>query len=447
MSIKVKYDQVLINLLKSVFYESPSNVDEFLPIVKNMKNIPNILTLLYGNINTQIDLDNIISLVFFLKDLFSENNDLIPLFLERCVNNKKNFLKSLVNLYLNNQMDVQVQTLLEDLINNINFTVSVQKNIFEHIYQRLSTYFNIRQIPKNESRQILTGKLFIKHLKLLNIFYTDLKNENKTEENEKKSTNVEDKIIRNYFYFNGLNSGITISLNKNSTNLNIDSPSLIEGLSLIFYVNLNKELLDDYFNSVLPSSNYKIKLIKIIIGKHEICVELKDSENISIWVEGNESDKINISKDFKYDLWNSIILLIEPNSSKKRGELKIVVNEGVHISSLSLPKNFNMSENIDNIILFENLIGKATSISFFSFLIDEKLLNFFNKTLYGGFYKNILLLKFFNSINKDFYKTVKNYRDYEKIKKENHTDKFYNFNIDLKDFQKKNYKYYLSFYV
>ena len=437
MSIKVKYDQVLINLLKSVFYESPSDVDEFLPIVKDMKNIPNILSFLNTNKNSQKDLDNSISLVFFLKNLFSENNDLIPLFLERCVNNKESFLKSLADLYLNEQIDVQAQTLLGDLINNINYTASVQKDIFEHIYQKLSIFYNINQRPINESKKILTGKILIKHLKLLNIFYTDLKNENKPEENEKKSTNVEDKIIRNYFYFNGLNSGITISLNKNSTNLNIESPTLVEGLSLIVYVNLSKELLDDYFNSVLPSSNSKINLIKLLIGEHEICVELKDSENISIRVDKNESDKINISKDFKYDLWNSILFLIEPNSSRKKGELKIVVNEGEHISSLSLPKNFTMSEKIDNIILFENLIGKATSISFFSFLIEEKLLKFFNKTLYGGFYKNKLLLKFLNSIDKDFCKTIKNYREYEKIKKEKLPDKAYNISIGLKDFQKK----------
>ena len=196
MSIKVKYDQVLINLLKSVFYESPSDVDEFLPIVKDMKNIPNILSFLNTNKNSQKDLDNSISLVFFLKNLFSENNDLIPLFLERCVNNKKSFLKSLADLYLNEQIDVQAQTLLGDLINNINYTVSVQKDIFEHIYQKLSIFYNINQRPINESKKILTGKILIKHLKLLNIFYTDLKNENKPEENEKKSTNVEDKRHR-----------------------------------------------------------------------------------------------------------------------------------------------------------------------------------------------------------------------------------------------------------
>ena len=89
-------------------------------------------------------------------------------------------------------------------------------------------------------------------------------------------------------------------MNRSSTNLNIDSPSLVDGLSLIFYVNLEKELLDNYFKTVLPTANTKVYLIKLLIGEHVLCVELKNSETISIIIDQEESKEISISNDFKY---------------------------------------------------------------------------------------------------------------------------------------------------
>ena len=92
MSIKIVYNNQLISLLNSIFYASPHEKDEFLPIVKDMKNIPNIIQFINLNKNVQINLDNIISLIFYLKNLFSENNDLIQLFIKNCLKKNKNFL-------------------------------------------------------------------------------------------------------------------------------------------------------------------------------------------------------------------------------------------------------------------------------------------------------------------------------------------------------------------
>ena len=447
MSIKVNYDTELMELMDSIFYHSPSEEDEFLPIIKEMKNIPNIISFINKDNNLQTNLDNNICLIFFLKNLFSENNDLIPLFIKRCNKDKKTFLESLVNLYLEESIVGQSQTLLEDLINNINFTVSVNKDIFEYIYQKLSFYFNIEQNSNGDKITYLSENVLLKYLRLLNIFYTDIKNENKDinekgdkkdnkEKSEKKSRNPEDKIIRNYFYFNGLNSKLTLSLNKSSNNINIDTPTLVEGLTLAFYVNLDKNILDYYFKTVLLNSNVKVSLIKLIIGEHQISLELKSSESFSIVLDNKESNKIKFSSEFKYNLWNSIILMIEPKSITKKGVIKIAVNECVYVSSLSLPKNFNVNEKVDNIILFENLLGKVTSISLFSFQIDDKLLNFFNSKLYGGFYKNRLLFKFLHSIDKKFCQTIQDYSEYERFKRDNPTGKIYNISIGAKDIHK-----------
>ena len=442
MSIKVKYDNTLMSLLNSIFYPSPDEPDEFLPIVKDMKNIPNIISFLNSDKNIQMDLNNNISLVFFLKNLFSENNDLMPLFIKRCVQNKKTLLESIIDLYLNDKVYGESQALLEDFIKDVNFSVSVNRNIFEYIYQKISVYYNVYQKEKNEKIN-LTGKLLLKYLKLLHIFYTDVKNENKEQEEKdsdakktEEKKNNEDKIIRNYLYFNGLNSRLTLSLNKTSTNLNIDSPSLVDGLSLIFYLNLEKELLDNYFNTVLPTANTKVYLIKLLVGDHVLCIEMKNSETFTIIVDQEESNEISISNDFKYYSWNCFMLLIEPKSSKKKGGIKIQINEKIYESSITLPKSFYSNDKIDNIILFDNLIGKLTSIALFSFLIEGKLIKFFNTTLYGGFYKNKYLFRFLHSINKKFCQTIKNYREYERFKTDKPTDKLYNLSIDLKDINK-----------
>ena len=177
MSISVKYDQTFINLMGSIFYQSTTEEDEFLPIVKNMNNIPNIISYINTNNNIQMNLDNNISLVFFLKNLFSENSDLMPLFIKRCVKDKRTFLESLVNLYLEEKIVGQYQTLLEDLINNINYNVSVDKSVFEFIYQKLSYYFNVDHHSNSDKITYLSEKDLLKFLRLLNIFYTDLKNE------------------------------------------------------------------------------------------------------------------------------------------------------------------------------------------------------------------------------------------------------------------------------
>ena len=92
-------------------------------------------------------------------------------------------------------------------------------------------------------------------LKLLRIFYTDIKSE--CEDTENKSTKDEDKIIRNFIYFNGENSGMTMSLNKETNNINVDTPTLSEGFSLIFYINLNRAIIDEYFSNILSAKKQK----------------------------------------------------------------------------------------------------------------------------------------------------------------------------------------------
>ena len=192
MSIKVTYNNQLISLLNSIFYESPIDKGEFLPIVRDLKNIPNVIPFLNLDKNISSNLNNSISLIFFLKNLFLENNDLIPLFIKNCFKNKKSLFTSLIDLYLEEKTDEKALIMIEDLINNINFNISISNNVFEYIYQQLNGFFNMNQKIKNEKTKTLTVPIFLKIMKLLNIFYTDIKKEN--ELTEKAGNNVEDKI-------------------------------------------------------------------------------------------------------------------------------------------------------------------------------------------------------------------------------------------------------------
>ena len=433
MSIKVTYNRQLISFLNSIFYESPNETDEFLPIIKDARNIPNIIPFINIFQDAEMNLDNAVSLIFFLKNLFLENNDLIPVFIKLCTKNKITFLESLVNLYLQEKLPNESLIMIEDLINDINYNVSICKNIFEYIYQKLNIYFNIKQTVNKNNNKILTESVLLRYLKLLNIFYTDIKKENELTEQQK--SNNEDKIIRNFFYFNGQNSGITLSLNKTSNNLSIDSPTLIDGCTVIFYVNLDKEILDKYFQAFFSADNENIILVQLIFHTHIISLELKNSHHISILVDEVESEPIDISKVFKYNMWNCIMLLIEPKS-KKKGIIKVAINETIFTSSVCITKNFDFNEKIDNIILFDHLIGKVTSIIFFSYLIENnKLLHFFNTT-YGGFYKNKILSRFLYSIDKDYFKNIKNFKENEKFKADKNMAKIYNLSIGIKDINK-----------
>ena len=60
MSIKVSYNQQLISLLNSIFYESEDESDEFLPVIKDMENIPNIIPLININPKDEMNVENAI---------------------------------------------------------------------------------------------------------------------------------------------------------------------------------------------------------------------------------------------------------------------------------------------------------------------------------------------------------------------------------------------------
>ena len=369
------------SLLKEIFHKL-SKENNFLPIIKTFDNIRKIIPFLIDfNTNKEEDIKHNINLLSILKDFFNLNNNLIPLFMKISnLSNDMTFYECLINLYLNVNVNESQKQILEELIKIININYSLSKNLFEFIYQKLSKYF------KNNAKEKLTDKLFSRYLNLLSYLYTD------SSIYKKKK-----KQIKNYIYFNGINSGLSFLLNKSSCNLNTDFPTLEKGCTFVFWINLDKKLIEEYFK-ILPDKTF-ISFIKINVGGQVISLKLINPDNIVISTQDNLTNKIEITNLFNYNEWNNIIFIIEPSKGQKL-TTKIYINNNLINGTLTLKGDLNPKEKINNINLFENLLGKITSVLYFSFSIDNNLINYFSSI--QGFYKNKILLQLLSSFDKEY---------------------------------------------
>ena len=371
-------------LLKEVFFELPNNKNEFLPIIKSSNNIKQIiLFMITYNTNKEEDINQNINLLFILKEFFKINTNLIPLFMkDSFFSHKMQFYDCLINLYLNEKINDENKLILEDLINFLNANFSITKHNLEFIYQKMSKYFT------NEAKETLTESLLYRYLNILNHFYTD---------NSILNYDKNKKGIKNYLYFNGINSGLSFAINKYSCNLNTDFPTLEKGCSFVFWINLDRKLTEEYFK-ILPEKTY-VNFVKINIGGQIILFQLINPENIRICTKNNITNDIKINNIFIYNEWNNIILIIEPSKGKKLST-KLFINNKLINGTLILSENLNSREKINNINLFENFLGKISSIIYFSFVIDQNLINHFASI--KGFYKNKILLQLLNSFDKEY---------------------------------------------
>ena len=381
-------------LLKDIFYELPNNINSFLPIVKSSDKIKNVIPfLLTYDTNKEEDINQNINFLFILKEFFNINNNLIPLFMKNSIYyHNKSFYDCLLTLYLNENINDDDKLILEELINYINENYSISKQDLAFIYQELSKYF------KNEAKIKLTESLLYRYLNLLNHIYTDKISINK-DKNKKK--------VKNYIYFNGINSGLSFMINKNSCNVNTDFPTLEKGNSFVFWIKLERKLIEEYFK-ILPDKTY-ISFIKLNIGGDLILFQLINPDIIRLSCKDNSTNEININSFFNYNEWNTIIFIIEPNKGAKI-PFKIYINSHLLNFTLNLKQNINPKEKINSINLFENLLGKISSVISFSFVIDTNLINYF--TSIKGFNKKSILKGLFNSFDKEYYSLcIKNKKD------------------------------------
>ena len=373
----------LSELLKGIFFEELENIYEYVPIIRNSKNITKIIPFfLTHSKNNEEDMNSIINLVNLLQKFFKINNNLIPLFM----NNNfyaigKTFYECLIKLYLEEYICEENKLFIEELMKTININYSISKNIIETIYQNLSQYL------RNCGKNILTQSLLGRYLNLLSLMYSD------------PYSIIEDKEqnqIQNYIYFNGIDSQLSFVLNKFSNNHISDFPTLEKGFSVVFWIKLDFKLINEYFK--ILDDNIDINLIKINIGGELLIVKLIDPKSIIIANKEFSTKIIEIDKIFNYDDWNNIIFTVE----KKKNKLltKLYINNNQIDNFVYFTEKINWKEKINNIDLFENLLGKVSSILFFSFVIDMDLIIFFSTI--KGFYKKKLVKDFLFLIDKEY---------------------------------------------
>ena len=392
-----------IFLLTNIFDHLPNMTSRILPLISSSNNIRSFYSFLNYNNDSSDNYSPIkekLELLDILSKLFQMNNNLIFLFLKKCKSNIKSFFGPLIDIYLNeNTVDIKNKKIIEDLLLLIINNVSVNKNILDYIYQKLSKYFT------NDAKIKLTNDTFLKYLNLLDIFYTGNLIDDK---NENANNNIEvKKEIRNFIYLNGVKNKLSLIVNKSSNNINTDFPTLENGFSFITWIKLEKSLIDSYFLIHKGDTNYIINLIDINFGGHQIKLQLVDVNNILLVIDENiKSNYINISNNFKYNDWNSFAFIFY----SKKTSFKLYINQHLFNFYIDLKNIANLLEKkIDGITFFENLTGKSTSILFFSFSFDEdKLISLFYSIKETGFYKIKHLYRFLSSNDKEYSKYSKN---------------------------------------
>ena len=176
---------------------------------------------------------------------------------------------------------------LEEFLILINSYITLHKQIFDFIYQKLSKFFS------NRNKKKLNRIQFIRYLCLLKIFYKDTNISENTEKNENNENNIienrKSKIIKNYIYFSGYNNGLTFFENDNPTNGFISFPCLNNGISFIFWFNIKKDLLD-YQSQIYPDK--ETILIELTVGEYTIKLIFKEKKIFILKINEIESNKI-----------------------------------------------------------------------------------------------------------------------------------------------------------
>ena len=412
MSKKEEFEYII-----SSIFMFENEIDQTFPLLISSKNISNLIIYL---VNINNPLEKKIEIIKKLLSFFNFNENLINIFMRPIFYKSKliTIISPLIDLYISPSLKKDQIFLIEQFIKLIISHNSINKSTIEYVYQKLSLYF----VSNKNKLEFLDEKLFSKYLNLLYLLYSENIIPNKI--------NYE-KEIKNYIYFNGINSFLYLKLNEKSNNLNIDFPTLGNGISFIFCCFIKKELMKKYYET---DEKNKFILIDVKIGENQISLELEDLNNIKIIIDKKISNKIDINKSIKYDEWNNICFVMNIKSDNKL-YVNLTINNKNNNISLPLTKDFQIKEKINEIILFKNFFGLVTSVLFFSFELNQKQKEYFN-TLKYGINKQSVLYEFFLKNNNDFLSNGVNQHKYTnklKIDKSNNL-----FDFSMKKQSKKN---------
>ena len=412
MSEKDKNEIKNLNqILNSIFISDSSENDVLCPIINDKTKISDLISFLK---DTEYNIQEKIKIISIIYNLFTKNSSLIFLFMKKNISNSINFYEPLVDLYLSEEISKDNNEMIENIIKLISTKVTINKAPIQYLCQKLSNYFN--NLNNNEKMELLDENKMIKYLNLFKIFYLGDNNQNILND-------IIIKEVKNYIYFNGKGSGITLNINKNTINPNTDFPTIQYGMSFIMWIYIDLNLIKKY-KELHPDK--EIVLIKINFNENYIKLILQDIYTFHVYFNDTKSKTLQ-NNLIKINEWNNIIFsFYEKNSSNI--PIKLFINSVALSSNLSPPKKFNALKKITSIKLFENFIGKVSSFMMITKGLENKEVNYFSNKMKCGFYKNKILFDFILTNEKNYFANCKNYKYYEKFNSNNYSS-LYDFHL------------------
>ena len=398
-------------LLESIFKVSQNGQFSISPILNDSSNITNLILFLKDK---KINIIEKAEIIYILYQVFNANSVIIPLFMKNRITKIVNLYEPLIDLYLTKDEYIyEYKALFEKLIKMIRNNITLTKAPLEYIYQKLSFYFE----NKVDEKERLNENQILKYLNILKIFYTGgIKENNIFEKNNfsldiNNNTNQNIKEIKNYIYFNGVGSSISLELNNNSTNPNSNFPTLQYGLSFIMWIYIDENLIKKYQEI---NNKTEIQLVLINISGEQIKLILKDIFTLQVLLNDSEFKNFE-TKLIKINDWNNICFsILEKNANKL--QFTVFINSVENTQKLTVSKNFPVSSKISTIKLFGNFIGKVSSFMIVTKGLNSTEAEYFSKTIKYGFYKNKVLFDFLLSNDNKYFINCKNYKYYEKCK-------------------------------
>ena len=277
----MEYNGKISSYLLDIFHFKDDKTNKILPIIKNPSKIKDFILFIKSS---KINISQKFEGIFQLYILFKSNLSLIPFFIKECKMNNLNLLyESIFDIYLNAEIKRNKEESLENFLKLLIANTSLPKSAPEYLCQKMSLFF------RKDNKLELNEELFMKYLNLFHLCYSENSFNLENIENNAKNQlcfeeleNKNNKEVKNYMYFSGMNSSLTLKLNNNSTSVISDFPNLENGLSFVFWLNLDKKILVEYNNiQNLENKNFHINLITLNLAEHRIKFILKEGKFFS----------------------------------------------------------------------------------------------------------------------------------------------------------------------
>ena len=373
---------------KNIFYFDEK--ETYIPLFK--ENSKEEIIKLFQEIYDSKEQELILKILNFIYEMILKCYDIAIILVKSpslTIENNISFIELLIEIYMkfsseNNQLKEKILEILKFLIENIPIDIKHYIYIFKSIINK----------DKNASKET-----FNKYIDILKTFYPKI---DKLHQKEKKE--------KYFFFYNTLESGIQL-------NEKID---LKQGFAFKFWFYIEKY-----------HKNENSNLIKLVIGDNIIKLNLTEKKiNIII----NEEIKEGLSYEIKEEKWNCIIFGI----TKTKWENLIIFSYKLETNINNTIIKSNPIElnkfTLDSVILFENFIGRVSSILFYN--VDEySIIDYFQDNNLQQIDKNILK----NKLNPNLFALFSPQTlDYEKMEIEDPINHY-------KAFYVKNHNFYLNY--